>query len=114
MSIDIDRLTFEELLELNGRVVARLKMLEAMHAHVEMMSFNIGNRVSFEAANGRLLGTLVKYNRKTVTVLTDDGHRWNVSPHLLSPVKDVRSAQPGPSTQITPPQALATDPRRKG
>ena len=70
MPIDIDGLSFEELLELNQRVVARLKMLESMQAHVEMMAFNIGARVSFEAQNGRLLGTLVKYNRKTVTVVT--------------------------------------------
>ena len=94
MPIDIDGLSFEELLELNQRVVARLKMLESMQAHVEMMAFNIGARVSFEALNGRLLGTLVKYNRKTVTVVTDNGQRWNISPHLLSPVKDTGPAQP--------------------
>ena len=94
MPIDIDGLTFEELLELNQRVVARLKMLESMQAHVEMMAFNIGARVSFEAQNGRLLGTLVKYNRKTVTVVTDNGQRWNISPHLLSPVKDTGPPQP--------------------
>jgi len=35
---------------------------------------------------------LVKYNRKTVTVVTDNGQRWNISPHLLSPVKDAGSA----------------------
>ena len=94
MPIDIDGLSFEELLELNQRVVARLKMLESMQAHVEMMAFNIGARVSFEAQNGRLLGTLVKYNRKTVTVVTDNGQRWNISPHLLSPVKDTGPPQP--------------------
>ena len=49
MPIDIDGLSFEELLELNQRVVARLKMLESMQAHVEMMAFNIGAQVSFEA-----------------------------------------------------------------
>jgi hypothetical protein len=27
---------------------------------------------------------LVKYNQKTVTVITDDGQRWNVSPSFLS------------------------------
>ena len=79
MPIDIDGLSFEELLELNQRVVARLKMLESMQAHVEMMAFNIGARVSFEAQNGRLLGTLVKYNRKTVTVVTDNGHSAGIS-----------------------------------
>ncbi|MGE0049851.1 MAG: hypothetical protein AB7T01_13095 [Acidithiobacillus sp.] len=33
MPLDIDGLSFEELLELNQRVVARLKMLESMQAH---------------------------------------------------------------------------------
>jgi hypothetical protein len=92
MPIDIDGLSFEELLALNRRVVARLKMLESMQAHVEMMRFNLGQRVSFAHQGGRVLGTLVKYNRKTVTVLTDDGQRWNIPPHLLSPVKDAGSA----------------------
>jgi hypothetical protein len=26
---------------------------------------------------------LIKYNKKSVTVLTDDGRRWNVAPGLL-------------------------------
>ncbi len=42
MPIDIDGLSFEELLELNQRVVARLKMLESMQTHIEMMRFNPG------------------------------------------------------------------------
>jgi len=25
----------------------------------------------------------VRYNKKTVSLVTDDGHRWNVSPALL-------------------------------
>ena len=96
MPIDIDGLSFEELLELNQRVVARLKMLESMQAHIEMMQFNLGQRVSFEHQGGRILATLVKYNRKTVTVVTDNGQRWNISPHLLSAVKDAGTAEPHP------------------
>jgi hypothetical protein len=87
--IDIDGLSYEELLQLNHRVVERLKMLEAMQAHVDMMAFNLGARVSFDSQYGRQLGTIVKYNRKTVTVLGDNGRQWRVSPGLLSPVKDV-------------------------
>jgi len=93
MPIDIDGLSFEELLELNQRVVARLKMLESMQAHIEMMCFNLGQRVSFEHQGGRIQATLVKYNRKTVTVVTDHGQRWNISPHLLSAVKDAGTAE---------------------
>jgi len=96
VSIDIDGLGFEELLALNRRVVARLKMLESMQVHVEMMQFNLGQQVSFAHRSGRILGRLVKYNRKTVTVVTDDGQRWNISPHLLSPVKDAGTAESRP------------------
>ena len=88
MPVDIDGLSLEELMQLNHRVVERIKMLQAMQAHVDMMAFNLGARVSFDSQYGRQLGTLVKYNRKTVTVVTESGQRWNISPHLLSAVKD--------------------------
>jgi hypothetical protein len=91
MPIDIDGLSYEELLQLNHRVVERLKMLDAMQAHVDMMAFNLGARVSFDSQYGRQFGTVVKYNRKTVTVLGDSGRQWRVSPGLLSPVKDVEA-----------------------
>ena len=84
MPVDIDGLSLEELVQLNHRVVERIKMLRAMQAHVDMMAFNLGARVSFDSQEGRLFGTLVKYNRKTVTVLTDDGRQWRVSPGLPS------------------------------
>ncbi|MEX0731189.1 MAG: hypothetical protein WED00_16405 [Aquisalimonadaceae bacterium] len=42
-----------------------------------------------EELSGRLTGTLMKFNRKTVTVVTDQSQRWNVSPHLLSPLKNM-------------------------
>ena len=94
MPVDIDGLSIEELVQLNHRVIERIKMLQAMQAHVDMMAFNLGARVSFESAEyGRQLATLVKFNRKTVTVMTDRGQRWNISPHLLSPVKEAKPKQ---------------------
>jgi hypothetical protein len=92
MKIDVDKLTEDELIELNHRIVERLKFLESMHTHNEMMQFNPGDQVSFQpAGRDRQTGTLVKFNRKTVTVITESGQKWNVSPHLLSKVKPVRS-----------------------
>ena len=88
MTIDIDHLTEEELVALNYRIVERLKFLDTLQAHRDMMAFNIGNRVSFDAKGQRQLGTLTKFNQKTVTVITDDGRRWRISPHLLSRVKN--------------------------
>jgi hypothetical protein len=89
MKIDIDRLSEAELIDLNNRIVERLRFIQSAKAHAEMMEFRIGERVSFEPpGRGKLIGTLVKYNRKTVTVVTSDGQKWNVSPHFLFPAEE--------------------------
>lgn len=90
--IDIDHLTIEELEALNHRIVERLKFLDAVQAHREMMALNIGAKVSFDSPrHGRQVGTVVKFNRKTVSVVSDDGRRWKVAPQLLSRVKDANT-----------------------
>ena len=94
VEIDIDDLTVEELEALNHRIVERLKFLDTMKAHQNMMAFNIGQQVTFESSrHGRQIGTLIKFNRKTVVVLTDDNRQWRVPPHMLSPVKNVKPEQ---------------------
>jgi hypothetical protein len=92
MSINIDHLSVDELVTLNHHIIERLKMLESLEAHKSMMQFRPGARVSFDSPSGeRLSGTVMKFNRKTVTVVTDTGQRWNISPHLLSPIKNVKA-----------------------
>ena len=85
--IDIDSLSEEELVELNHKVVARLRFLHQMRSHSAMLDFRIGERVKFHP-DGRpvVFGTLTRYNKKTVTVVTDAGENWNVAPSLLSKV----------------------------
>ncbi len=91
MTIDIDKLAEEELTELNHRIIERLKFLESMHAHHEMMQFSPGERVSFKpSGRDRQIGTLIKFNQKTVTVITESGQKWNISPQLLSKIKEVK------------------------
>ena len=82
--INIDDLTEAELIDLNHRIVERLRFLNQMRAHERMLEFKIGDRVTFQP-DGRppVTGMLVRYNRKTVTVITDDGQHWNVSPGVL-------------------------------
>jgi hypothetical protein len=85
MPIDIDTLTEPELIDLNHRVVARLRFLGTMRAHAAMLDFSIGDRVCFRpAGQAPIAGMLTRYNKRTVTVITDDGRQWNVSPSLLS------------------------------
>ena len=84
MPIDIDKLTEPELIDLNNRVVARLKFLHEMRLHARMLDFSIGERVSFQPEGHPLLsGIITKYNRKTVTLITESGQQWNVAPVFL-------------------------------
>jgi hypothetical protein len=88
MKVDIDKLSEDELVDLNHRIVQRLRMLAQMRAHGAMMKFSIGQRVTFNPGDEPpVTGTLRKYNKKTVTVITGDGHRWNVSPGFLREAK---------------------------
>ena len=87
MAINIDKLTEAELIDLNRRIVERLRLLQQMRAHRQMLEFKIGDRVTFQAdGRGTVEGMLTRYNRKSVTIITDDGHHWNVSPALLSKI----------------------------
>jgi hypothetical protein len=95
MEIDIDRLSEAELVNLNHRIVARLRLLSQMRAHSEMLEFRIGDRVAFRpSGHGRVEGMLTRYNKKTVTVVTDEGRQWNVSPNLLSRVLSPDTTKP--------------------
>jgi hypothetical protein len=87
MPIDIDALTEAELIDLNHRIVARLRFLRHVEAHASMLEFRIGERVCFHP-DGRptVTGMITRYNKKTVSIVTDDGHRWNVAPQFLERV----------------------------
>jgi hypothetical protein len=85
LAIDIDRLSEEQLIDLNHRIVARLKLIQQLRAHTDMLDFRIGERVTFEPDDRPpVTGIIAKYNRKTVSIVTEDGSRWNVSPGFLS------------------------------
>ena len=47
LRIDIDRLTEAELIDLNNRIVERLRFLNQMKAHSQMLEFRIGDRECF-------------------------------------------------------------------
>jgi len=84
MKIDIDKLSEAELIDLNNRIVERLRFLSQKHAHEQMLKFKIGDRVTFQPDGlPQVVGMLTRYNKKSVTVITDEGRRWNVSPCFL-------------------------------
>jgi len=94
VAIDIDKLTEPELVDLNNRIVARLRFLQQMRAHASMLEFSLGERVSFQPEGHPVLfGVITKYNRKSVTVITETGQHWTVAPAFLRKIKPVREAE---------------------
>jgi hypothetical protein len=84
VTINIDGLTEAELIDLNHRIVERLRFLSQMRAHSQMLDYKIGERVTFHPeGHPPLFGIVTRYNRKTVTVITDTGQHWNVAPRFL-------------------------------
>ena len=73
------------MIDLNRRIVDRIRIVRQTRYRDSMAEFNVGDRVTFEPDCGHeVIGTVVRLNRKSVTVATADGHQWRVSPTLLN------------------------------
>ena len=107
MNIDINQFSEAELVELNQKIVERLRFFHQMRAHASMLNFSIGDRVAFDTDDGRTVtGTLVRYNKRSVSIIADDQHRWNVSPSYL------RLAEPKDITPTYTPNIGTLSPKK--
>lgn len=105
MKIDITQLTEDELIDLHRRITERLRFLSQTRAHHKMLEFKIGDRVTFKRDDQTTIsGVLTKYNKKTVTVLADNGEMWNVSPGLLKLAKEAKASDDKQSNIIQMPK----------
>ena len=80
----IKTLDEKELIYINRLIIERLKLISQQKTTNQMIKFNLNERVSFLDNEGKIKkGVIVKLNKKTISVLTDDGQDWNVTPGLL-------------------------------
>lgn len=105
MKIDITALSEDELIDLHRRITERLRFLSQTRAHHKMLEFKVGDRVTFKPDDRPALsGVLTKYNKKTVTIITDKGEHWNVAPGLLTLAKEVKASESKQSNVIQMPK----------
>lgn len=104
--MDISKLSEKELRELNHKIVERLRFLQQSRAHKAMLDFNIGECVCFDADGLEVRGIISKFNKKTVTVVTPEGGRWNVSPGFLSRVSPAEMKDVTPNENVISIKAL--------
>jgi hypothetical protein len=92
--IDLSGYTETELIELNHRVIERIRTLQQARVRGVMTEFRVGDRVSFSPECGHeVKGTVVRLNRKSVTVVTAEGAHWRVAPVVLKKEASVSEVQ---------------------
>lgn len=81
----LDALSPDDLQLLNLHIVEKFKEIHASRRASIMASFMPGDLVSFEDKQGQQLSaTVIRTNKKTVSLMTLDEVRWNVAPELLT------------------------------
>jgi hypothetical protein len=100
---DLTKLSEDELIELNRRIVERLQLLRSVKNLAQLAQFSVGMVVEFDADDGRTIsGTVARLNQRTATVVAASG-RWRVSPGLLRPAT-VPQAKAGPPRVVALPR----------
>ena len=74
----------QDLLFLNRMVVERLHLLAQVKSTMQLTQFAEGDRVEFTTSDGIVKRAMVvRLNKKTASLRTDDDQNWKVSPSLL-------------------------------
>ncbi len=86
--MNIDDLTIEQLLDLNDRVCRRIDELRAKQDREALALLRPGMQVKFINDDEQITGVLLKRNKKTVVIASENGERhYKVPAGLVSPVK---------------------------
>jgi hypothetical protein len=94
----IRRMNEEDLRFLNRLIVERLKLIGQARSTSMLARFSVGDRVSFQSTFGeRKVGVIIRLNKKTASITTDDGQQWNVHPGFLTLVGPGDIEPRGPS-----------------
>jgi hypothetical protein len=84
----VETLDEDQLHALYHVVAQRLQLAQKAYALAAMSRFHVLDRVSFVHNGKQYEGTVTRLNQKTLSIMLDDGTRWNVAPSLLTKIAD--------------------------
>ena len=91
--IDIEKLSLEQLIELNRKIVRRIQYLHSLKTRSQLDRFDVGDRVGFQNEGRMVEGVVVRVNRKTLSIKTKEAY-WNMHPRFLTKL-------PGPKPEVS-------------
>lgn len=81
----VRRMNEDELRWLNRLIVDRLNLISQARSTAMLSQLAVGDRVQFQAPAGdQKSGIVVRLNKKTASIHTDDGQQWKVHPSFLT------------------------------
>ncbi len=86
--MDINDLSIEQLYELNEKICQRIDELRVRQDREALARLRPGMKVQFNNDGSVMSGTLIKRNRKTVLIASEDGsNQWKVPAGLVKPIE---------------------------
>jgi hypothetical protein len=80
----INLMDLDKLIKLNNYIIKRMGFISETKAMERVWDFELLDKVYFLDDNGNSInGTVIKLNKKTVTITTESGMEWRVSPYFL-------------------------------
>ena len=80
----INLMDLDELIKLNKYVVKRIRLISDTRVMEKVQDFELLENVYFfDEGGNRVDGTIIRLNKKTVTIKTESGMEWRVSPNFL-------------------------------
>jgi len=79
----LKKLSEEELRMLNQKIVERLKLRHNARQLNMLAKFSVDDKVCFDHDGRCISGTIIRLNRKTVSLIDELGSYWTVAPVFL-------------------------------
>ena len=83
--MEIEDLSLEELVRLHRKVCRRIRELQRAKVSEKLQDFQIGDKVSFQHEGNTVTGTVIRGNRKSLSVRTDRVH-WYLDPRSATKI----------------------------
>ena len=83
-NIEIENLSLKELVELHNKVARRMWELGRTELNAKLGEFQIGDPVSFQAEGKTITATVIRVNRKTLSVRSQEGYYFYVPPWAVT------------------------------
>jgi len=83
--MEIENLSLGELAELHRKICRRISELNRAKVSEKLEDFQIGDEVSFKHEGNIVTGTVIRVNRKSLSVRTEKGH-WYVDPRWATKI----------------------------